>query len=79
MEDCIFNSNRLPQLLLKYNIKLLVIDSIAATYRMENDLYNLKNRAKSLRNIGIQLHKLASAYDMAIVCINQVNGKFYSF
>lgn len=72
LENCIFNSERLPRLLSTYKIKLLVIDSIAATFRVEYERSNLKSRAKSLRSIGYQLQKLSNTYGIAVVCINQV-------
>ncbi|XP_011503637.1 PREDICTED: DNA repair protein XRCC3-like [Ceratosolen solmsi marchali] len=74
LKNCIYNPRRLPNLLSHYNIKLLVIDSIAATFRVEYDSVYLQNRAKSLRNIGYRLQKLSSIYNMAIICINQVTA-----
>ncbi|XP_058795276.1 DNA repair protein XRCC3-like [Phymastichus coffea] len=74
LEHCISSPERLPQLLSKYKIKLIVIDSIASTYRVEYESDNLKNRAKSLRNLGYHLHKLANKYDITVVCINQITA-----
>ncbi|XP_003426545.1 DNA repair protein XRCC3 [Nasonia vitripennis] len=74
LEDCIFQPDRLPTLLSMHKIKLLIIDSIAATYRVEYDLMNVKSRAKSLRKVGYQLQKLSKIHEMAVVCINQVTA-----
>ncbi|XP_014216835.1 DNA repair protein XRCC3-like [Copidosoma floridanum] len=73
-EDCIFSSKRLQYLLSKYNIQLLIIDSIAGTYRFEYETRNIIDRAKSLRKMGYQLQKLASLHSLAVVCINQVTA-----
>lgn len=52
-------------------IGLIVIDSIAAPYRVEDWKDKSNNRAKSLRIIGQQLHKLCKN-NICVVCINQV-------
>lgn len=54
-----------------YKIGLIVVDSVAAPYRVEDWKDESNNRAKSLRTIGQQLHKLCKN-DVCIVCINQV-------
>ncbi|XP_015185646.1 PREDICTED: DNA repair protein XRCC3-like isoform X2 [Polistes dominula] len=65
---------RVPLLLKKQNIRLLIIDSIAAPYRVEEWNDELKNRSKSLRTVGQQLHKLCQNNDICIVCLNQVSA-----
>lgn len=57
-------------------IGLIVIDSIAAPYRVEDWKDESNNRSKSLRTIGQQLHKLCK-YNICIVCINQVRINFF--
>ena len=52
-------------------IGLIIIDSIAAPYRVEDWNDESNNRAKSLRTIGQQLHKLCRN-NICVVCINQV-------
>ena len=74
LEGCIFNPDRLSQLLSKHKIRLLIIDSIAATYRVEYEADSVQKRAKSLRHIGYRLHQLASLHSMAVVCLNQVTA-----
>ncbi|KAL7305934.1 hypothetical protein TKK_0001408 [Trichogramma kaykai] len=74
LENCIFNPFRLPQLLKRHRVNVLVIDSIAATYRTEYESTLLRNRAKSLRKIGYGLHKIAKEHQVSVVCLNQVSA-----
>lgn len=60
----------MPVLLNKHKIHLLIIDSVAAPYRVED--WNDENRSKSLRTVGYQLHNLCKSSGICIVCINQV-------
>ncbi|XP_076246669.1 DNA repair protein XRCC3 [Calliopsis andreniformis] len=62
---------RIPILMSAQKIGLIVIDSIAAPYRVEDWTDETNNRARSLRTIGQQLHKLCKN-DMCIISINQV-------
>lgn len=66
--------HRVPMLLNKQNIRLLIIDSIAAPYRVEEWNNESRNRSKSLRTVGKQLHKLCKNNDIFIVCLNQVSA-----
>jgi len=50
-------------------IGLLIIDSIAAPYRVEDWK---SGRAKNLRNIGRHLHNFCKNNDLCVICINQV-------
>ncbi|KZC14711.1 DNA repair protein XRCC3 [Dufourea novaeangliae] len=69
LEICLLH--RIPILMSAQKIGLIVIDSIAAPYRVEDWNNESKSRAKCLRTIGQQLHKLCSN-DICVVCINQV-------
>ncbi|XP_053980799.1 DNA repair protein XRCC3-like [Hylaeus volcanicus] len=71
LEICLLR--RIPILMSAYKIGLIVVDSIAAPYRVEDWKDESNNRAKSLRTIGQQLHTLCEN-DVCIVCINQVSA-----
>ncbi|KAJ8673684.1 hypothetical protein QAD02_004946 [Eretmocerus hayati] len=74
LESCILDDNKLPKLLSLQNIKLVIIDSIAATYRTECGAEDLRKRARSLRKIGYGLHQLSKKHNIAVVCVNQVTA-----
>ncbi|XP_071857964.1 DNA repair protein XRCC3 [Bombus fervidus] len=69
LEICLLH--RIPILMSVQKIGLIIIDSIAAPYRVEDWKDESNKRAKSLRTIGQQLHKLCKN-DICVVCINQV-------
>ena len=64
--------HRLPVLLNRGPIKLVVIDSIAALFRVEYSFGETSKRAKVLRSFGAQLHKLSHQCGIPVVCVNQV-------
>ncbi|KAK0080121.1 hypothetical protein PV325_000427 [Microctonus aethiopoides] len=72
LEICVIN--RLPILLSNRRIGLIIIDSIAAPYRVEYESTELRNRAKSFRNIGQVLHSYSRKFNIAVVCINQASS-----
>ena len=53
-------------------IKLVIIDSIAALFRVEYSFGETSKRAKVLRSSGAQLHKLSHQHGIPVVCVNQV-------
>ncbi|XP_053613771.1 DNA repair protein XRCC3 [Plodia interpunctella] len=65
---------RLPKLLTKHKPALIVIDSIAAPFRVE--ITNYIQRAEELREVAVTLLKIAKIFDLAILCINQVSASF---
>lgn len=65
---------KVPLLMNAHKIGLLVVDSIAAPYRVEDWKDQLQGRAKSLRSVGRQLHKLCKNNDLCVICINQVSA-----
>eukprot|EP01137_Pigoraptor_chileana_P001632 Opistho-2@39529 len=77
---------RLPALLSRTNVRLVVIDSIAALYRahMAEEFVDgeahLKSssisRAKSLGTLGARLKAISDEYHVPIVCVNQVSDAF---
>ncbi|KAL8831477.1 MAG: hypothetical protein Q9191_000849 [Dirinaria sp. TL-2023a] len=71
---------QLPIAVARYNVGLVVIDSIAANYRAEHSGPNapaaLAERSGQLSKLGSQLRNLARQYDCAIVVANQVSDRF---
>lgn len=75
LETCLLH--RIPILMSVKKIGLIIIDSIAAPYRVEDWNNESNNRSKSLRTIGQQLHKL-SKHNICIICINQVTAVIHN-
>lgn len=71
-ELCDILENKLPSLMKSKKVKLLVIDSIAALFRVEYSMNEMYERAQVLTKIGACLMQLSSKNNMAVVCINQV-------
>jgi len=61
---------KVPVLMNARKIGLLIIDSIAAPYRVEDWKDQLQG---TKRTIGRQLHELCKNDDLCVICINQVN------
>ncbi|XP_074646183.1 DNA repair protein XRCC3-like isoform X2 [Tubulanus polymorphus] len=67
---------RIPLLLARGAIKLIVIDSIAALFRVEYSINETVQRAKHLNTLGSILHRMNNRYNIPIVCVNQVTASF---
>ncbi|XP_064403342.1 DNA repair protein XRCC3-like [Halichondria panicea] len=65
---------KLPSLLTQHNIKLVVVDSMAALFRVEFSEAQSPQRAQLLRAFGAQLKKLSNEFSAALVCVNQVTA-----
>ena len=63
---------KLPSLLTQHSVKLVVVDSIAALFRVEFSKGEAVQRAQLLRAFGSQLRKLSNDFGAAVVCVNQV-------
>ncbi|KAL5342358.1 P-loop containing nucleoside triphosphate hydrolase protein [Aspergillus crustosus] len=77
-QDHILNY-QLPVAIERYNVGLVVIDSITSNYRAEHtshDLFGLSTRSGELAKIGQMLRNLAASEDIAIVVANQVSDRF---
>lgn len=61
---------KIPKLLRAKKISLIVIDSIAAPFRVENT--NYVQRAEDLRSLAIMLIAIAQDFNLTVICINQV-------
>ncbi|KAM0788218.1 hypothetical protein ACM66B_001375 [Microbotryomycetes sp. NB124-2] len=60
-------------------IKLVIVDSIAAPFRVSHATTNSAGfgaRAKEFGSIGLQLKRLAHVYDCAVVVVNQISDAF---
>lgn len=56
------------------NIRLIIIDSIAALYRVEFGLNETIKRSESLFKLSSHLKNLASKYDICVLIVNQVSA-----
>ena len=66
--------DRLPILLNREaNIRLIIIDSLAALFRSEDIMFEHHTKANILQYFGFAMHTLCQRYNLAIVCVNQVN------
>ncbi|XP_018411849.1 PREDICTED: DNA repair protein XRCC3 isoform X1 [Nanorana parkeri] len=68
--ECI--TKKLPILLLRGQVRLIVIDSIAALFRCEFAAKDAVIKAKHLQTIGAKLHQLSRDFTTPVFCINQV-------
>ncbi|OQD89553.1 hypothetical protein PENANT_c002G05745 [Penicillium antarcticum] len=72
-------SYQLPVAIQRYNIGLVIIDSITSNYRAEHSSTNaiaLATRTTELAKLGHMLRNLAVDEDVAIVVANQVSDRF---
>lgn len=70
---------QLPIMVQRYNVGLVVVDSVAANYRAEHGssvLKDLANRAAQLAKLGRMLRRLAITENLAVVVANQVSDRF---
>ncbi|XP_069807374.1 DNA repair protein XRCC3 isoform X2 [Dendropsophus ebraccatus] len=70
LTDCI--TKKLPILLRRGQIRLIVIDSIAALFRCEFSAKDAALKAKHLQSLGAKLHYLSTSFNTPVFCINQV-------
>ena len=70
--------DRLPLLLNREpNIRLIIIDSLAALFRSEDIMFEHHTKANTLQYFGFAMHTLCYRYNLAIICVNQVCIIFY--
>jgi DNA repair protein RAD57 len=70
---------QLPNAIRKYNVGLVVLDSVAANYRAEHGSTaprDLATRAAQLAKLGKLLRDLAKEENIAVVIANQVSDRF---
>lgn len=76
-QDHILNY-QLPVAVSRYNVGLVVIDSITANYRAEhpsNTMVGISARSGELARLGQMLRNLAAKHDLAVVVANQVSDR----
>jgi RecA/RadA recombinase len=67
---------QLPIAVEKFDVGLVVIDSIAAHYRAEFDSHRTSERTQSVIDLVVRLRRLASKFNFAVVTANQVSERF---
>ncbi|ETI24057.1 hypothetical protein G647_03426 [Cladophialophora carrionii CBS 160.54] len=70
---------QLPVAISRYNVGLVVLDSVTANFRAEygtRTAAQLVDRAAELTNLGNTLRQLAIEHDVAVVVTNQVSDRF---
>ncbi|CAG8559236.1 17865_t:CDS:2 [Rhizophagus irregularis] len=70
---------QLPILLSRSKIRLVIIDSIAANFRVAYNSSNgstLLQRSKELCRLGTKLKEISDHFQLPIVCVNQVSDLF---
>ncbi|KAK3708248.1 hypothetical protein RRG08_023651 [Elysia crispata] len=65
---------RLPTLLARGLVKLVVIDSVAALFRCHYTAAQVMERARHLSQFASVLHQLAKQHRIPVVCVNQVSA-----
>lgn len=77
-QDHILNY-QLPVAITKYNVGLVIMDSLTSNYRAEHtdhSILALSNRSTALAKLGHMLRNLAVKENIAIVIANQVSDRF---
>lgn len=70
---------QLPAVLQRHDIGLIVVDSIAANFRVEYQATTKKSlvdRAAQLQKLGVTLKQIAVKHNVAVVVTNQVSDRF---
>ncbi|KAK3098069.1 hypothetical protein FSP39_015859 [Pinctada imbricata] len=63
---------KLPLLLGAHNVKLVIIDSIAAIFRCDYAVKEMLQRSKHMCTLANKLRDIGDQYKIPIVCVNQV-------
>ncbi|KAL0967555.1 hypothetical protein UPYG_G00253730 [Umbra pygmaea] len=70
LQSCI--SQRVPILLSRGLVRLVVVDSVAALFRSEFKVDEGIERARHMLTFAATLHRLSHSYNAPVLCINQV-------
>ncbi|CAI9730113.1 repair XRCC3-like isoform X1 [Octopus vulgaris] len=65
---------KLPVLIKRRKIKLIVLDSVAALFRSEYAIEDTLLRSKHLSSIAKELHHVNMHYNIPVMCVNQVTA-----
>ncbi|XP_032364720.1 DNA repair protein XRCC3 [Etheostoma spectabile] len=76
LQTCL--SRRVPVLLARRHVRLLVVDSVAALFRTEFQASDWLERSRQLISCSHTLHTLSREYNTPVLCINQVTDVFSS-
>uniref|UniRef100_A0A671W1C1 X-ray repair complementing defective repair in Chinese hamster cells 3 n=1 Tax=Sparus aurata TaxID=8175 RepID=A0A671W1C1_SPAAU len=68
---CVCLSRRVPLLLARGAVRLLVVDSVAALFRCEFQASDWLERTKQLLSFSSTLHHLSQEFNTPVLCINQ--------
>mgnify|MGYP002386112797 CR=1 FL=1 len=68
---------RIQDLMMRVELRLVVIDSVAALFRYEYKKEESIDRAKSMFNHAHQLKFLSDHYKVGVLVVNQVSDYFY--
>jgi hypothetical protein len=68
---------RIQDLMMRVELRLVVIDSVAALFRYEYRKEEALERAKSMFNHAHQLKFLSDHYKVGVIVVNQVSDYFY--
>ncbi|KAF1377096.1 hypothetical protein PFLUV_G00218380 [Perca fluviatilis] len=71
-------SRRVPLLLARQHVRLVVVDSVAALFRSEFQASDWLERSKQLISFSHTLHTLSLEFNTPVLCINQVTDVFSS-
>ncbi|CAG8471322.1 16674_t:CDS:2 [Funneliformis caledonium] len=70
---------QLPILLSRNKIRLVIIDSIAANFRVaynSSDVSILRQRSKELCKLGTKFKEISDQFRLPVICVNQVSDLF---
>ncbi|EHB01386.1 DNA repair protein XRCC3, partial [Heterocephalus glaber] len=73
--ECV--SHKVPMLLSRGLVRLLVVDSVAAPFRCEFDSQASVARARLLQSLGATLRRLSSTFQSPVLCVNQVSPEVW--
>lgn len=65
-------SRRVPLLLARGLVRLVVLDSLAALFRCEFQAAEWQERTRQMLNVSSTLHRLSQEFTTTVLCINQV-------
>lgn len=65
-------SQRVPVLLKRGLVRLVVVDSVAALFRSEFQADEAIKRSRHLLTFSSALHRLSHCYGAPVLCVNQV-------
>ncbi|XP_075872628.1 DNA repair protein XRCC3 [Nelusetta ayraudi] len=69
-------SRRVPLLLARGAVRLLVVDSLAALLRCEFQASDWMEKTKQMLTVASALHRLSQEFSTPVLCINQVTDVF---